>query len=118
MYKYSYPNSLPSVNPKFFNWLITSSKSKFENDVALVKIPFNKHNFETIDSYNYPKIIRVGIECGFIIISGETPLLSYGISSGLFTSPMIPLHPALDENLSPTITDLVTLYLTFLNILP
>ncbi len=81
-------------------------------------MPFITHNLEITDSYNYPNIIRVGIECGFIITSGEIPSLLYGKSSASILRPIIPLHPDLDENLSPTITLRVTLNLTFLNYLP
>ena len=52
-------------------------------------------------SNNYPTIILVGTAVEFINISGIRPSLVYGISYTSLISPIVPLHPSLDENLSP-----------------
>ena len=48
-----------------------------------------------------PIVIRDGIACGFIIISGRMPSLVYGIFSSGIIKPNTPFCPCLEQCLSP-----------------
>ena len=62
--------------------------------------------------------MRLGIACGFIIISGRMPSAVQGISHSRKIIPIVPFCPALEQNLSPICGTLSPLILTFAILLP
>ena len=69
--------------------------------VESIPQPNFKPTFVMIDSTNCPIVIRLGIACGLIIISGFTPSLVNGISHSGIIAPIVPFCPHLEQNLSP-----------------
>ena len=46
-------------------------------------------------------VIRLGMACGFTMMSGTIPSIDHGMSSCLYVIPMVPFCPCRDANLSP-----------------
>ena len=59
-------------------------------------------------SISIPIVIRDGMACGLIIISGFKPSSVYGISCSGMILPIVPFCPCLDENLSPITGAMIT----------
>ena len=71
------------------------------NTLASPRTPSIQHSFAKIHSTKCPIVIREGMACGFIIISGRMPSFVYGIFSSGITIPITPFCPCLEQCLSP-----------------
>ena len=78
------------------------------NAVQSVNPPYIEDAFPTIHSTKCPIVIRDGIACGLIIISGRTPSRVNGISLSGITSPTVPFCPAREAILSPKLGILIS----------
>ena len=67
------------------------------------------------DSINWLTVIRLGIQCGLMIISGVSPEAVKGMSSCLMIKPHVPFWASLLANLSPTSGILTYLILICIN---
>ena len=65
--------------------------------------PKIEHAFPITVSTNCPMVIRDGMACGLIMISGRIPSSVKGMSSSGITNPTVPFCPHLEQNLSPII---------------
>ena len=82
----------------------------------LVPSPNNPNSNNTLPSsvsFNCPIVIRDGIACGLIIISGRRPSFVNGMSHSGIILPTVPFCPCLELNLSPNTGFLNTRTRTF-----
>ena len=87
--------------------------------LKLVPSPNNPSSSSTIPkrvSLSWPIVMREGIACGLIIISGLLPSSPKGISRSGKTMPIVPFCPCLLLNLSPIVGLRLVLILTFANV--
>ena len=111
LYKMSFPlewypcfvNSSP--NTPIFCPLLTKA-------VQSPKPPLITHALPISVSISCPMVIRDGIACGLIIISGFNPSFVKGISASGITSPTVPFWPHREANLSPILGILTSRILT------
>ena len=74
--------------------------------------PYIKQAFPIKASTSWPIVIRDGIACGLMIISGRMPSLLNGISDSGTSKPTVPFCPHLLQNLSPMLGIRSCLHLT------
>lgn len=72
------------------------------NGVASPSIPSKLAVLLIKHSIKCPIVIREGIACGLMMMSGTIPSYEKGISSYVYVIPTVPFCPCRDANLSPT----------------
>ena len=96
----------------------SSGSSSSRNEVASKTPPSIAATFAPSVSRSCPMVIRDGIACGLIIISGVIPDAVRGISTSSINIPMVPFCPWRFDTLSPRTGDRYSVTRTFTSLSP
>ncbi len=70
-------------------------------DRNTVPLTYPKLTFPSRHSISCAMVIRLGMACGFTMMSGTIPSTDQGMSSCRYVIPIVPFCPCRDANLSP-----------------